>query len=811
MLARTKSAAPKRTSKTSKPGNMSVEEWQIALRREFGREQNFRWKNIGNDPIFSEFMVRNPGSGGEYRVAIRGRHAGDNYCSCPDFTGNTLGTCKHIEFVLAKLEKKRGGLKALEYGFHPPYSEVFLRYGAKREVAFRPGTECPPAMRKAASSFFDASGVLRPEKLMAFDDLLKVLHANGHEVRCYDDVLEFVARARDQVRLRERVDEAFPSGVESPAFQKLLRVPLYPYQRHGALFAARAGRCLIADDMGLGKTIQAIAASEILARTMGIERVLVVAPTSLKHQWKQEIEKFTGRSVQVVEGMLYTRQACYREETFFKIANYDVIHRDLAAIRKWAPDLIILDEAQRIKNWKTRAARTVKKLASPYAIVLTGTPLENRLEELHSIVEFVDRYCLGPLFRFLHEHQHTDECGRVIGYKNLGSVAETLKTILVRRLKQDVLLELPERLDKQFFVAMTQEQWAVHEENREIVARLVAKWRKYKFLSEADQRRMTIALQYMRMACNSTYLIEQKDDFGVKADELVTLLDEIFEEPDAKAVVFSQWLRTHELILRRIGGRPWDHVLFHGGVPGPQRKGLIRKFKEDPNCRLFLSTDAGGVGLNLQNASVVINMDQPWNPAVLEQRIGRVHRLGQHRPVRVVHFVAQGTIEHGMLNILQFKKSLFAGALDGGQDEVFLGGTKLKRFMESVESVSSSIPSAMPPEDTGLDSDAADAAKVVPEDIERAAEMPSAEAAPVSREEVWNACLNAGTAFLKSLGDAIAAAPPEKKTEALSGLLPVERDEATGRSYVKLPMPDPAVLNAALGALASFVERLAKP
>ena len=375
MAIKKKAAAPKRTSQSRKPDNMSVEEWQIALRREVGRQQDVRWRNIGTDPVFSEFAVRNPASGGEYRVAIRGRHAGDNYCSCPDFTANTLGTCKHVEFVLGKLERKRGGLEALERGFSASYSEVFLRYGAKREVAFRAGTECPESMRKAASKFFDASGVLRPEKLMAFDDLLKILNGNGHEARCYDDALEFVARARDQVRLRERVDETFRDGIESAAFRKLLRVTMYPYQREGALFAARAGRCLIADDMGLGKTIQAIAAAEILAGAMGIERVLVVMPTSLKHQWKQEVERFTGRTVQVVEGMLYARQACYESESFFKLTNYDVIHRDLASIQRWAPDLIILDEAQRIKNWRTRAARTIKKLASPYAIVLTGTPL----------------------------------------------------------------------------------------------------------------------------------------------------------------------------------------------------------------------------------------------------------------------------------------------------------------------------------------------------------------------------------------------------------------------------------------------------
>ena len=128
---------------------------------------------------------------------------------------------------------------------------------------------------------------------------------------------------------------------------------------------------------------------------------------------------------------------------------------------------------------------------------------------------------------------------------------------------------------------------------------------------------------------------------------------------------------------------------------GKARKDLIDRFRDDPNCRAFLSTDAGGVGLNLQHANVVFNMDLPWNPAVLEQRVGRVHRLGQKQPVRVVNFIAQGTIEEGMLSVLKFKKSLFAGVLDGGEKEVVSGGSRLNKFMESVESATSAIPDAM--------------------------------------------------------------------------------------------------------------------
>jgi len=686
----------RKISRLRKPEDMPLEQWQIALRRQFAQKQNFRLKNTGDEPIFSEFIVKNPQTEGEYRVAIRGFGLGDNYCSCPDFAVNTLGTCKHIEYTLAKLQRKRGGKKAMADGFHPPYSEIYLRYGAKREVLFKPGTECPQSLLELALRYIDNYGILKPRSYQEFDTFIRKAGAFEHDLRCYEDTIKFIAQVRDQVNLKKRIDKAFPSDIDSKAFRKLLKVPLYTYQRKGALFAAKAGRSLIADDMGLGKTIQAIAAVEILARTVGLERVLIVSPTSLKHQWKQEIEKFCNRSVKVIEGSIAKRAALYASDSFYKITNYEVIHRDIELIRNWGPEMVVLDEAQRIKNWKTRRARSVKKLDSRYAIVLTGTPLENRLEELHSIVEFVDRFHLGPLFRFLDEHQHVDKVGKVIGYHNLSKIAKSLEPILVRRTKKEVLKELPERLDKNYFVPMTKEQMKHHEENRETVARIVAKWRRLGFLSETDQRILMIALQNMRMSCNSTYLLDKKTDYGVKADELVSVLEETFERPDTKVVVFSQWVGTHELLVNRLESSKRDYVLFHGGIPGRKRRDLIKQFKNDPECRVFLSTDAGGVGLNLQNASTVINMDLPWNPAVLEQRIGRIHRLGQHQPVRVVNFVAQGTIEHGMLSLLSFKQSLFSGVLDKGKDEVFLGGTRLKRFMDSIDKATSAIPEPMP-------------------------------------------------------------------------------------------------------------------
>ncbi len=422
----------------------------------------------------------------------------------------------------------------------------------------------------------------------------------------------------------------------------------------------------------------------------------------------------------------------------------------------------------------------------------------------------------------------------MIGYQKLDLIGKTLEPILVRRHKDEVLDQLPERIDSNIFVPMEKLQLQYHDENREIVARIVQKWRRHRFLSEADKNRLMIALQRMRMACDSAYLLDHRADVGRKADEVVTLLDELFEQPDTKVVIFSQWLRMHELIHNRVADRGWDHVMFHGSLSHPKRREVIDRFREDPKCRAFLGTDAGGVGLNLQHANVVINMDLPWNPAVLEQRIGRVHRLGQKQPVRVINFVAQGTIEEGMLSVLKFKKSLFEGVLDGGEKEVFLGGSRLNKFMESVESATAAIPEAM------LE-DAEDALRAPPDELagpgpigERGGKRRRRQEAPVpagvaaepedeapqrpTAADPWAGLIQTGMAMLQQFvaaaqqgqrpviqGPGSSTPVADTRGSSTPGLPRLARDENTGETYVRLPVPSPQMVEQVLQTIGNLL------
>ncbi|WP_435353797.1 DEAD/DEAH box helicase [Emticicia sp. SJ17W-69] len=671
-----------------KPENLTLDQWQIGLRKQFGQDNEFLISNIGQEKFFSDFYVTNNATNNSYKVAIRSADDSQNFCECLDFKTNRLGVCKHISATMQYLSKIHGSKKAFKDGFQPHYSSVYLDYRNGREIKIRVGLEQKEAYLALAKTYFDQNFVLKPASFGVFELFLEEANKLSNSFRCYPDALDFVIAERDKTRRRDYLWRIMPDGDEDKAFDGLLKVPLFPYQRKGVFFAALAGRSLITDEMGLGKTLQGIATAELYRKELGINRVLIVCPTSLKYQWKSEIEKFTDSVVHVVEGPLLKRKAQYEfSEAFYVIVSYHAVTNDLDLLNKMEADMVILDEAQRIKNWKTKVSQQIKKLVTPYAIVLTGTPLENKLEELYSISQFIDVYRLGPIYRFLNQYQITDDAGKVVGYKNLREISEKLSDILIRRTKKEVLSQLPKRMDKNLFVPMTQEQMDMHNDLGDNVAKLVNKWRRYGFLNETDRKRLILSLSQMRMVCNSTYILDQKTRHDTKIEEVMNILDEVFEHSDEKVVIFSQWERMTRLVSQELNQREVKYEYLHGGVESAKRKDLLDNFKNDPKSRVFLSTDAGGVGLNLQSASLMINLDIPWNPAVLEQRIARIYRLGQERNVSIINLVSTGTIEHKMLDVLKFKGAMAEGVLDGGEDTIFLGDDKFKQFMNSVESL----------------------------------------------------------------------------------------------------------------------------
>ena len=256
----------------------------------------------------------------------------------------------------------------------------------------------------------------------------------------------------------------------------------------------------------------------------------------------------------------------------------------------------------------------------------------------------------------------------------------------------------PPRTDQVFRVPLTKEQAEPYWEQHDILARLMHKWQSKGWLSEIDLRRITCCLQNMRMLCNSTFLFDKRTNHSPKLAEFREIIRELALEEDRKVVVFSEYERMTYLAGEELRKTKIGFVSLHGAVPARKRGALIDTFHRDAECRSFLSTDAGGVGLNLQAASAVINFEPPsWNPARLEQRIGRVHRLGQARPVQVIHLLTEKTIEERVWETLELKKSLFAGVFDSPTAEVSFAKLGRKSVLQAVKEIFADQPGRRKP------------------------------------------------------------------------------------------------------------------
>ena len=729
-----------------------------------------------------EYNVTNAAKTQTYKVVYRGEDCGWNYCSCMDFKTSHLGTCKHIERVKIWIDDNHLPV----HTELPPYSSVYLSYTEGRQVKIRVGSYCRKEFLALAERYFDEDGVMMPNLLDEFD----VLFIDGKKIdpsfRFYQDAIDYIIEQRER-KYREEIVK----GYTDEKLDSLLATKLFPYQKEGVKFAFRCGRSIIADEMGLGKTVQAIATAEMLRDSSLAESVLVVCPTSLKYQWQREIERFVpGATTIVVEGTPDKRKQQYESSETYKIVSYNCVAKDVKLLEKIHADILIMDEVQRLKNWKTQISMAARKIQSDYAVILSGTPLENRLEELYTVMEFADSFLLSPFWQFKADCILTDGGGKVIGYQNLNKIGEKVSGRLIRRTKKQVALQMPRRMDKNLLVAMTEQQKDMHDELKSQVAQLVLKWRRLHFLPEKDRQKLLILLSQMRMVCDSTFILDQQSRHDTKVDETMDILQPFLEEGDEKVVVFSQWERMTRLIATELDKLHVHYVYLHGGIPSSKRKDIISTFNDDSTCRVFLSTDAGSTGLNLQTASMVINLDLPWNPAVLEQRIARIYRLGQERNIQVINLISKESIEESMLDKLKFKSAMFEGVLDNGEDTIYLGDkSNFEMMMDTLSEVMDDT--KKPKRHTADDNNKP--------------QQPSAHkgsiavdnSTPPQKELSPQELLAQGISFFSGLAKTLQS--PEATQKLVDSI--VETDTATGQSYLRIAVPDKETVGTFLGAI----------
>lgn len=713
-LRPTRASAPKPSSFDDEA---EVVEFERATRRYRALTEPF-WLEVGEG---TEPIVVRGESGGAYVVELFGQLSDPSHeasCTCPDFSFNRLGTCKHIEVVRRWAEGSRTKKERLAANKDKVDNEVVVFARADHDLRLAAlGKGAIALLRELGVRCSDYGDVepgdvvgLRPESSTVKRRTLRVTHGAVMAAR----ILDAQAKQGERSRAIAEVLQSGTLGVD------VLSVPLFPYQRDGVAHLVSGGRAVLADDMGLGKTVQTIAACEVLRRRGEAKRILVVCPASLKAQWAREIARYAGERAIVVTGSVEQRRAAMLSDAPYIILNYELTLRDLGAIRELSADVLILDEAQRAKNFRTKTAANLRAIPSRFLFVLTGTPIENRLDDLYSILQIVDPSVLGPLWKFNVDFHTRDARGKIVGYRNLGELRRRISSVVLRRRKESVLAQLPPLTEQTRYVPLTERQLELDEQYRLAAAKLMRLADK-RPLTIQEMQRVNGALLKARQACNAAKLCDPEiDEEPGKLDELVLLVSEIAAQGNSKAIVFSEWTEMLELAAARLTKEGIGHLVLHGGVPVPARARLLDRFREDASATVLLSTDAGGVGLNLQVASYVIHLDLPWNPARADQRTARAHRLGQTRGVSVTYLCAESGIERGIEGTLAGKRAVRAAAIDATSDvdaldaPTFIQSLARMREVLADASASGGVSVAVPPTERSPGQKVADAAPTSP-------------------------------------------------------------------------------------------------
>ncbi len=618
-------------------------------------------------------------SGRIYEITIRDFKENNGYCSCPDFKTNKLGTCKHLIHAAREIEKKYNIGKTTKLQPYP-FIEVFCDPHFDYHITYYHQRELPPDIDKLMQTHFKDQYVL-PEAYKSFSEFISAAQSYK-SVIIRPEVTEKLEKHFEKEMLRNLAAQI------TPDFSRI-RAKLFDYQKKGVLFSLFKSGNIIADEMGLGKTLQAIAVAVLKKDIYNLKRTLVICPASLKYQWQREIERFSHEKAVIVEGLRDDRREIYRiANEYFLIANYEAVLRDVTTIIKHPPDMIILDEAQRIKNYDTKTSHAVKSIPRKHALVISGTPLENRLLDLYSIMNFIDPEVLSPQWEFSMNHCYFDpeKKNKITGYYNLQQLKDRLSEYIIRREKSEVMQELPQVQEMTVPVELHEAQAEIHAGLAKSLAPILAK----KYKTFFDMQRIQQILTNMRMVCDSTYLYDKQTNYSPKLDELQEILLEKLDIVGArkKVLIFSEWKTMLQIISKRLSHHGINHVILSGEVPVSKRGKLIEEFAQNPDSLVFLSTEAGGTGLNLQFADTVINFDLPWNPAKKNQRIGRVNRIGQESPsITAINLVALDSIESRIADGIVLKESLFDAVLKEADqtDEVDFAAKGRATFVDQIQ------------------------------------------------------------------------------------------------------------------------------
>ena len=525
----------------------------------------------------------------------------------------------------------------------PLHSAVTLVHGVRHQLHWVAGRNCPPELDVAAQALGTPTDAAPLVNDLALIELVQLARERRHTLQVDAEVWDWLARARD---LRARVDHLerqHPLGPLSPALAALVNTPMRPYQAEAALYAACAGRSLLADEAGLGKTVQAIAALCVMGRSFGAERALVLCPPERLAHWQAQWQAWAGADTPITPVF-----ADLASLTDGRLASAEV-----------DADVVVIDEPAdaQASPWAQPASlAALQSLTSPWAIVLARAPLEDRPDAWQAMLDWIDEGHFGAVAALQGGH------------------LDTLAPWMLRRTRTLVLRQLPETVEQTTRVTLAPGERTRHDTLLADVRRSVQRWQRCQFLGSHEQRTLVRTLHDLRQC-------------GQDAKPVAALqaIDSALSAPEHKVVVFSQWPGALDALAAALQGRGTAFQRLGPEVVGDARRAMVSAFQQDPALRVLLCLDderGGQLGLR-HAATAIVHLDRPWNPALLAQRLSRVHRTDRVRLVDVHHVVVDDSIESRLVNAQQQDAghARFVGLVDGPNADVFLEGPRLTRFM----------------------------------------------------------------------------------------------------------------------------------
>lgn len=487
---------------------------------------------------------------------------------------------------------------------------------------------------------------------------------------------EYDEKMKHKLKIK-RITEGNFKESEIEAIQKT-KLPLLNFQKIGTGFLCVTKSALLGDEPGCGKSIQTLATMEI----ENAKKSLIICPGSLKLSWKDEISKwFQNKKIVIIQGDKKNRIKQWKETADIFVMNYELLLKDIDEIKKTNWDFVVADEATRISSPKSKQGKIIKTISATHKIALTGTPLNNAIQDIWNILDFCQKDCLGSYWQFTEKYCLKDRFKSIVGYQNLNELKTRISEFMLRRTKKEVLTELPDKLYETVYVEFTTEEKKIYEAVKKEITTELKEFEINKVLNDKYLSNALVKMVRLRQTTGSLELISDTNHFSSKLEILKELLKDILQT-DSKAIIFTQFSEMADILIREL--KDYKPLLISGKVKNEDRNKNVKTFQENEENKIIIMTDAGAHGLNLQRSNYVIHYDLPWSISKMEQREGRAHRYGQKNNITVYKLIVHNSIDEYVLKVLLKKHKLSEDILGDKErlNKVKISKKDIKKMLE---------------------------------------------------------------------------------------------------------------------------------